>query len=119
MYRSPVTCKTLSEKPNMAIPRMRKSWLEALILGSLVIALSMGVRQVSGLFLRPVAADLGMSREAFGIAVALQNLVWGLAQPVAGLFADRYGARPVVLICGIFMRPGPRSPRPPPTQPCS
>ncbi len=85
---------------------MRKSWLEVLILGSLVIALSMGVRQVSGLFLRPVAAELGLSREVFGIAVALQNLVWGLAQPVAGLLADRYGARRVVLVCGFLYAAG-------------
>src|SRR5258708_29594003 len=81
---------------------MRKSWLTVLLCGSLVIALSMGVRQVSGLFLRPVALDLGLSREAFGISVALQNLVWGLTQPIAGLLADRYGARPVVLVCGLI-----------------
>jgi predicted MFS family arabinose efflux permease len=79
---------------------VRRSWLTILLCGSLVIALSMGVRQVSGLFLRPVAIDLGLSREAFGMAVALQNLVWGLTQPIAGLLADRYGARPVVLACG-------------------
>jgi predicted MFS family arabinose efflux permease len=71
--------------------------MTVLICGSLVIAVSMGLRQVSGLFLRPVAMDLGLSREAFGIAVALQNLVWGLTQPFAGLLADRYGARPVVI----------------------
>jgi len=81
---------------------MHPSWLGVVISGALVIALSMGVRQVSGLFLSPVAIDLGLSREAFGIAVALQNLVWGLTQPLAGLLADRYGARPVVLIGGLM-----------------
>jgi predicted MFS family arabinose efflux permease len=81
---------------------MRPSWPVVVISGALVIALSMGVRQVSGLFLRPVAIDLGLSREAFGIAVALQNLVWGLTQPLAGLLADRYGARPVVLVGGLM-----------------
>jgi predicted MFS family arabinose efflux permease len=85
---------------------MRRSWLVVLLCGSLVMALSMGVRQVSGLFLRPVAVDIGLTREAFGIAVALQNLVWGLTQPVAGLFADRYGARPVVLACGLLYLAG-------------
>jgi predicted MFS family arabinose efflux permease len=106
MYRPPRTCKNLLKETKKSRSGMRKSWLEALILGSLIIGLSMGVRQVSGLFLRPVSADLGMSREAFGIAVALQNLVWGLAQPIAGLFADRYGARPVVLVCGILYAAG-------------
>jgi predicted MFS family arabinose efflux permease len=85
---------------------MRRSWLTVLLCGSLVIAVSMGVRQVSGLFLRPVAMDLGLSREAFGIAVALQNLVWGLTQPIAGLLSDRYGARPVVLVCSALYAAG-------------
>jgi predicted MFS family arabinose efflux permease len=71
-----------------------------------VIAISMGVRQVSGLFLRPVAMDIGLSREAFGIAVALQNLVWGLSQPFAGLLADRHGARPITIGCGALYLAG-------------
>ena len=66
----------------------------------------MGARQVSGLFLRPVVMDLGLSREAFGTAVALSNLVWGLAQPFAGLLADRYGARPVVIGAGLLYAAG-------------
>ena len=85
---------------------MRRGWLPILICGSLVIAISMGVRQVSGLFLRPVAMDIGLSREAFGIAVALQNLVWGLSQPFTGLLADRHGARPVTMVCGALYLAG-------------
>jgi predicted MFS family arabinose efflux permease len=81
---------------------MHRPWFTVLACGALVTAVSMGVRQVSGLFLRPVSMDLGLSREAFGIAVALQNLVWGLTQPFAGLLADRYGARPVIIVCGLF-----------------
>jgi predicted MFS family arabinose efflux permease len=84
----------------------RRSWLVVLLCGSLVIAVSMGVRQVSGLLLRPVVIDLGLSREAFGFAVALQNLVWGLTQPFAGLLGDRFGARPVVLGCGLLYAVG-------------
>ncbi len=84
------------------MPAHRYPWLTVLVCGSLVITLSAGVRQVSGLFLQPVALDLGLSREAFGTAVAVQNLVWGLSQPIAGLLADRFGARPVALICGVL-----------------
>jgi predicted MFS family arabinose efflux permease len=73
------------------------SWIRITACAALVMTLSMGVRQVSGLFLGPVSADLGLSRDAFGMAVALQNLVWGLTQPIAGLLADRHGARPVVI----------------------
>jgi predicted MFS family arabinose efflux permease len=50
--------------------------------------------------------DLGMTREAFGTAVAIQNLTWGLIQPLAGLLADRYGARPVVIGAGLLYAAG-------------
>ena len=85
---------------------MRRSWLMVLMCGSLIIACSMRVRQVSGLFLRPVAMDLALSREAFGFAVALQNLVWGLTQPIAGFLADRYGTRPVAFGGVLFYAAG-------------
>jgi predicted MFS family arabinose efflux permease len=81
-------------------------WLAILIAGAVVLTLSMGARQVSGLFLQPVAMGLGLSREAFGTAVAIQNLVWGLAQPFAGFLADRYGARPVVIGAGLIYAAG-------------
>src|SRR5262249_38574726 len=64
------------------------------------ITLSMGFRQVFGLFLLPVTADLDMTRQAFGLVVGLQNLLWGLTQPVAGLLADRFGAARVVAAGG-------------------
>src|SRR4051812_38317605 len=85
---------------------MRRNWIIIVVAASLVMALSMGVRQVSGLFLRPVALDLGLSHEAFGIAVALQNLVWGLSQPFAGLLADRFGPRPVVFLGALLYAGG-------------
>jgi MFS family permease len=75
---------------------MSRRALAVLVCGSLVISLSMGLRQVMGLFLAPVTIDLGLTREAFGFAVGVQNLVWGLAQPLAGLLADRHGARGVI-----------------------
>ena len=94
---------TLETSPgNSPMPAHRYPWLLVLVCGSLVITLAAGVRQVSGLFLQPVALDLGLSREAFGTAVAIQNLVWGLSQPIAGLLADRYGARPVAVVCGVL-----------------
>ena len=61
-----------------------------------VLLLSFGLRSSFGLFLRPVSADLGWGREAFAFAMALQNLLWGLCQPLAGAIADRYGSGRVV-----------------------
>lgn len=69
----------------------RKAWI-TVFCASMILTLSMGVRQGFGLFLQPVSVDLGIGREAFGLAVALQNLLWGVAQPFVGALADRYGA---------------------------
>ncbi len=73
----------------------RQAWL-ALLGGGLILTLAMGVRQTFGLLLSPMGTDLGISREAFGLALAVQNLLWGAAQPFAGMLADRFGTRPVL-----------------------
>ena len=51
-----------------------------LVCASLICALSLGVRHTFGLFMRPMTLDLQWGREAFSIAIALQNLVWGAAR---------------------------------------
>ena len=60
--------------------------------GGLILTLSLGLRHGFGLFLAPMTADLGWGRETFAVALAVQNLVWGAAQPFAGMLADKYGA---------------------------
>ncbi len=62
-----------------------------------MLSISLGVRHAFGLFLWPMSSDLGWGRETFALAIAAQNLVWGLTQPIAGRLADRYGAGRVVL----------------------
>ena len=71
--------------------------LVILVAGSIVLTLAMGVRHTGGLFLQPMTADHGWSRETFSVAFALQNLVWGLGSPFAGALADRHGAGRTVL----------------------
>ena len=66
--------------------------------GALILAVSLGIRHTFGLFLQPMSLDNGWGREVFAFAVALQNLVWGLAQPFAGRLADRYGAGWAILV---------------------
>ncbi len=63
-----------------------------LICGGLILSLSLGQRHSFGLFLQPMTLDLGWGRETFSFAIALQNLVWGLAQPFTGMIADKYGS---------------------------
>jgi MFS family permease len=65
--------------------------------GALTLALSLGIRHTFGLFLAPMTRDGGWTREVFAFAIALQNLVWGAAQPFAGRLADRHGAGKTVL----------------------
>jgi MFS family permease len=73
-----------------------------LVGSALILALSLGVRHGFGLFLAPMSAEFGWGREVFAFAIALQNLIWGLAQPFTGALADRFGAAKVVLIGGIL-----------------
>jgi MFS family permease len=73
----------------------RRDWRTPAVMlaaGALVLAISLGIRHAFGLFLAPMTRDNGWSREVFAFAMALQNLVWGAAQPFAGRLADRYGA---------------------------
>ncbi|MCW3148524.1 MFS transporter [Stutzerimonas stutzeri] len=74
--------------------------------GSLILALSLGVRHGFGLFLPPMSAEFGWGREVFAFAIALQNLIWGLVQPVTGALADRFGVARAVLLGGILYAVG-------------
>src|SRR5712671_823795 len=68
-----------------------------LICGGLILTLAMGIRHGFGLFLQPMSADLHWGRETFALAMAVQNLIWGVTQPFAGMLADRYGTGRVVV----------------------
>lgn len=74
--------------------------------GSIILMLSLGTRQSFGLFLQPMSLDLGWGRETFAFALALQNLVWGLAQPFAGMVADKFGAFRILIIAGTLYAVG-------------
>ena len=79
---------------------------QVLLCGALILTLSMGIRHGFGLWLQPVTMERGWSREAFALAIAIQNLGWGLAAPVAGVFADRFGAFRVLLVGSVFYAAG-------------
>lgn len=68
------------------------------IAGGVLMGLSLGVRHTQGLFMQPVVSHHGWTLEAFGFALALQNLVWGAAQPLTGMIADRYGSARVLFV---------------------
>jgi len=71
--------------------------LVVIIAGCLIAAVGFGARSALGLFLEPMTQARGWSRETFGLALALQNLFWGLGLPVAGMLADKLGASRVIM----------------------
>jgi len=74
--------------------------------GALILSAAMGIRQTFGLFIGPFSFDRGVPVTLIAFAIALHNLVWGLAQPFAGAAADRYGSAPVVAFGAITFAAG-------------
>ena len=68
--------------------------------GAIMVFISMGTRQSFGLFLQPITLDLSVGRETFSLAIALQNLLFGL--PLIGFLADRFGSRKIAMAGGLF-----------------
>jgi MFS family permease len=89
-----------------ATPRPPLSMMQVLICGAAIVTVSMGIRHGFGLWLQPVTAERGWNRETFAFALAVQNLAWGLAGPVAGALADRWGAFRVLVIGSLLYAGG-------------
>jgi len=84
---------------------LKQTWrIPAVILFSaaVILGLNMGVRQTFGLFLEPMTLDLGISRSNFSLAIAIQNLLWGVLTPVFGILADRYGTGRCLVSGGVL-----------------
>lgn len=77
-----------------------------IVAGCLISLISFGPRSVMGLFLAPMTEAREWSREIFALSIAIQNIVWGIGQPIAGAFADRYGAGRVIAIGGLIYAGG-------------
>ena len=71
-----------------------------IICGCLIALITFGLRTSFGLFVEPLSEGRDWSREVFALAIAIQNILWGLGQPVAGAVADRYGAARVLAAGG-------------------
>ena len=81
----------------MALLKALRPSLPILIGVSLMLTLSMGLRQSLGIFMQPLTHDVGISISEFTLAIAVQNLAWGFLQPLAGAWTVRFGFRPVMI----------------------
>ena len=92
--------------PTSSAVTARLSMWQVLLCGAAIVTLSMGIRHGFGLWLQPITLERGWTREAFAFALAVQNLAWGLAGPVAGGLADRFGAFRVLLVGAVLYASG-------------
>ena len=79
----------------------RRNWRTpnaVLLCGGIALTIALGTRHSFGLFLQPMTMDLDWSRGTFAFAMALQNLVYGIAQPFTGMIADKYGSGRVMVV---------------------
>lgn len=83
-----------------SVPHVWRTPVLIISAAGIVLGLALGIRHSMGLYLQPVSLTHGWGREIFGFAIALQNLVWGLAQPFTGAIADRMGAGRVIFAGG-------------------
>jgi predicted MFS family arabinose efflux permease len=82
----------------MPLLKILRPTLPVLIGASLMLTLSMGLRQSLGIFLQPLTHDIHISVSDFTLALAVQNLAWGFLQPLAGAMTVRYGFRPIMMV---------------------
>lgn len=83
-----------------------RSPLRILVCGTLLLLISLGSLQTLGLFMAPVSAELGWGRGVLSFAIALQSLIWGIATPLAGAVADKYGPGRVLAVGGVVYATG-------------
>ena len=86
---------------SISTPGHAGSWRTPLVIivcGCVIAMLAFGPRSAAGQFLTPMSMNFGWGREVFSLALAIQNLLWGVGQPLAGAVADRFGT--IRVLCG-------------------
>src|SRR6266700_5190827 len=89
-------------RSTMPLLQALRPTLPILIGASLMLTLSMGLRQSLGIFLQPLTHDVAISVSDFTLAIAAQNLAWGFLQPLAGALTVRYGFRTIMVAGSLF-----------------
>ncbi|MGY4314496.1 MFS transporter [Bradyrhizobium sp. JR3.5] len=90
-------------------PTSGTTWRTPLVIivcGCATALLSFGPRSSLGFFVQPMGREFAWGRDVFGLAIALQNLLWGLGQPIAGAIADRFGLLRVMIVGALLYAAG-------------
>lgn len=83
----------------------RAAWL-LMLTAAAIMMLTMGARQTMGLFLSPLNTATGLGIASISLALAVGQLMWGVAQPIFGAVADRYGSMRVIIIGALMLAAG-------------
>ena len=98
-----MTVTTSDLRPSLATWRTP---LVIILCGCAIALLSFGPRSAVGFFVQPMSREFAWGRDVFGLAIALQNLLWGLGQPFAGAIADRFGVLRVMCLGALLYAGG-------------
>jgi len=95
----------MSVRQASAAPAVQLPW-PIIICGCLIALMTFGPRSAMGFFQIPMLAEKGWDRTTFGLAMAIQNLAWGIGQPIFGAMADKFGTWRMLLLSGILYASG-------------
>lgn len=91
-YRRQANTREIGYIPGMHMNPPKLSMFQVLACGAAIVTLSMGIRHGFGLWLQPITQEMGWTRQSFALAIAIQNLSWGVIGIFVGMVADRFGA---------------------------
>ena len=87
---------TEGDRPPFSAAAGWRTPLVIVVCGCLIGMLTFGPRSSFGFFMQPMSREFAWGRDVFGLALAIQNLLWGIGQPIAGAIADRFGSLRVI-----------------------
>jgi MFS family permease len=94
------------DPPRLSAATGWRTPLVIIVCGCLISMLTFGPRSTFGFFMQPMSRDFSWGRDVFGLAVAIQNLLWGIGQPIAGAIADRFGTVRVLSVGALLYAAG-------------
>jgi len=97
---------TESAAPQLSAATNWRTPLVIVVCGCLIGLLTFGPRSTLGFFMQPMSRDFSWGRDVFALALAIQNLLWGIGQPVAGAIADRFGSLRVISVGALMYAAG-------------